>query len=752
VPYNGRVYTINNNAVVAFSPNGSDPVLPPDEDLGHSTGEPASNVEKGTVVTGLNTKVTLDNTSWPLLIQQERYYDQSPSQSARAYYTRLFEVAGATSGAPGSLNTDNTGITTRLVSAFGGNTLQTWVSKRTPSVLFHNTNNAYQLRGNLVGAAYASSNGIQVVNNNTTIQGSALTESWLLVWDDTNEHRWIPLVISLQTRPGQVVVTPDSITLSYAGTAGYLGVTPLYGMSAPLSNEATSWFGGIPSQTVDRVRDLNGIARVFPETCSESRTINSGSGDAEITFSYQYIQYQDDWNTAGFQVAYLPTTLALAAWDDSPIQVNNQPLNSHVDFEYVTPLGRVAGVPNAATATVRLPGIANYWRTYQEPSVDIDPNDPLQAKLVTEIEKMVAAGHLRPGYGVHGIWDGAGSSLFGPYLADYYHNPAETYYTLLRALPLVPTDVQAQIRQYLQSEYQTYPPYAVSHVGWDTGSSRNFFDLPPEVDAARSGFNACDVCNSWGFPGENFYASYLYASNFGNAGGIFAQLENKLGELPDFSQSFPYRLNSKIIGYIGYLRLANLANITPQSSVENTMVDLLIVRAALSKYPAALEATGFEYGGYKWAVRTSAPNRPDSLFTPRIIGTLWSQMPLYGFPLDNITGLSGGHTGGGYSFGIDFVSLVPELAAFLDQYVHPDVEAAVSDYMDRAPYWFVAQAQEIGGEGVLVPIYDVIGIFQAKAMILGDSRSTLEQYLDVPVMQVGDLYYILNLVATMKAD
>jgi len=560
------------------------------------------------------------------------------------------------------------------------------------------------------------------------------------------------LVISMQNRPSQVVLSPNGITLNYTGGAGYLGITPLYGMSAPLSNEVTTWNGGIPSQTVSRIRLLNNAARYFPEDCLETRSINPSSGDASITYDYQYINIQDAWNTSGSRIAYLPTTTALAAWNGSPIQINDQPLGNHVDFDYMTPLGRVAGVANTSSVTARLPGIAEYWRSYQEDPVSVDPNDPLRLELITEIEKMVAAGHLRPGYGIHGIWDSVASSRIGQYMADYYHNPAEMYYTLLMAFPLLPANLQGQVQQYLQSEFQTYPPFAVSHVGWSTGTTRNFFDLPPETEADTSSFTPCEICNSWGFPGENIYASYVYAKNFGNAAGIFSQVDDKLDYLPDFPQSFPHRLNSKIIGYIGYLRLADLANITPSDSIENDMVDLFVARAALSKYASALDATGFEYGGYKWSVRTSAPNHPDTLFTPRMIGTLWSQMPLYGYPRNVITGLSGGHTGGGYSFGIDFLSLVPELAAFLHEYAHSEVQATVDDYSTRAPYWFVAQVQELGGESVIVPIYDVVAMFQAKAMILGESRSEIEQYLDVPVMKVGDLYYLLNLVATLKAS
>jgi hypothetical protein len=368
-------------------------VIPPGEDLGVNRGEQASDVEKSTVVIGLNTKVTLDSGSWPLLIQQERYYEQNYKTNVRTTYTRIFSVSGSGAAAPSSLSQDSTGITTRLVSSFdNGQTLQTWISRRSPTILFSNTGNTYSLQGTLVGVAYVSSNGVQVASAGTTIQGNVLTESWLLVWDDTDEHRWLPMVVSLANRPGQIAVNSNGITLSYSGSAGYLGITPLYGMSAPLSGEATSWFDGIPSQTLERVRLLNNAARFFPEDASETRSIDPASGDVTISINYQYIQFSDAWNTPALRIAYLPPTLALAAWNGSPIRVNDQPLGSHVDFNYLTPLGRVAGVRDSSSVTVRLPGMAHYWRDYQEPSVSIDPNDPLLAKLVNETQEMVAAG------------------------------------------------------------------------------------------------------------------------------------------------------------------------------------------------------------------------------------------------------------------------------------------------------------------------------------------------------------------------
>jgi hypothetical protein len=470
-----------------------------------------------------------------------------------------------------------------------------------------------------------------------------------------------------------------------------------------------------------------------------------------MSIEYQYTTFQDSWGTSPLTLAYLPPHLALAAWNDSPIRINDQPLESWTDLKYITPLGRIAGVAEVNTVAVRLPGIAKYWRMI--PNIPYPPasGDPLQARLALEVQKIMDAGHLKPGYGLTGIWDIKANNRLGQSLADNWHNPAETIYTLIRALPLLPSDVQVEVRHYIQNEFQAYPPYAISHAGWVDGVSREAFDLPPEVIADSINFPPCGDCNSWGFPPENHYASWMYAAQFGNANAIFNETQIKLDTSPEYKQSMPYLINSYIAGYIGYLHLAELANAGHQPEVEKLLIDTLILRAALSKYPTALQETGFEYAGYKWSIRTFAPNMDDTLFIVRITGTLWCQMPLYGYPIIGLYGLSGGGTGGGYSFGIDFVNLIPELADFMRDYTLPEIQAAVADYSQRAPFWFVSQTEQHGGEGVEQPLYDVIALFQAKAMILKEKRAELEHFLDIPAVQIGDLYYIQKLILTLEA-
>ena len=752
IPYQGKVYLIANNAVVAFGPGGKGPVLPSNENVGKLSGEKPQDIEREQVITGLNTKVTQGNSTWPLLIQQENYYNTDTQPDSRGLWFRLLEVAGASAGDPDSLNSQPGEISTLLTSTFGGHVLKTRISQRSPTSLFETDSDQYQLRGKLVGMAYPSGGGVQVRTGSATVNGADLSAGWLLVWDSTETHRWSPLVVSLQRRPNQIDFSANGLQLSFSGPAGFLAVTPLYGMSAPKSDEVNTWPAGLPAEITGRVQLLDRLARAYPESASESWSIDGSSGDANITYSYNYIEFSGDWGTPPLRLAYLPAHIALAAWNGSPIRSNGLPLEQLLDLGYVTPLGRVAGAPDTNSVKVTLPGIAGYWRNSPDQGAGA-PGDPLRGRLVAEVQKMLNAGHLLPGYGMVGIWESRSRARIGDHLSDYWKNPADTVYTLLRALPLLPPEIQEQVKAYVQNEFNSYPLYTSAHIGWEKGANREWFDLPPEVEAARGAVMSSPQAdfNGWGLPPQNIYALWMYANQFGNASQYFKEVQSRLDLMPRYRNSLPYVLNSYISGYIGYLRLAQLAGAGPQTEAEKTMVHLLMNRAALSKYPNALKQTGFEYGSYEWTLRQYAPNRADTLFNATVNGSLWSQMPLYGHPIDLRTGLAGAGMGGDYAFAIDFVNLVPEAASFMRTYARNEAEAMVGSYSHRAPHWFVAKAEEGGGEAVFQSLYDQVSIFQARAMVLQQSRGELEKYLDVPAVRVGDLFYIQNLISTLQA-
>jgi outer membrane protein assembly factor BamB len=348
--------------------------------------------------------------------------------------------------------------------------------------------------------------------------------------------------------------------------------------------------------------------------------------------------------------------------------------------------------------------------------------DQLKQKLAEEVQKILDAGHLRPGYHSTGIWDPHATSSdnpgtgIGDYLIDYFHNPSDTLYTLARALPYLPPELQQQTRTYLQQEFAAYPPYDIAHIGWADGESREIFDIPPDIQITIDQFSPRQSSGTvwgsraewWFFPQYSFYGLWKYAQEFGNAREIFNKIRNKLETPPsdDYLAEYPHIHNAYIAGYIGYLELEKMAG-EPESAN---------VRAELNRL-MNLRATSFSKDAPQFPVSGAyATNYKNTLNIAR-----------------------------------NFMYLVPELADYLYENAYDKVQEAVNEYSEIAPGWFVSKYDATYGEGVLQQLYDYHSLFQAKALILREPREELVKYLDVPAFARGDLFYIQNLIATIEA-
>jgi outer membrane protein assembly factor BamB len=358
--------------------------------------------------------------------------------------------------------------------------------------------------------------------------------------------------------------------------------------------------------------------------------------------------------------------------------------------------------------------------TTNDPTVPVVSKSEMADLLAAEVQKMIDTGHLLPGYAPGpGKFDFQGSRICGEDLMDYWHHPADTIYVLLRALPHLPSAMQAQARAYIQSEFNAFPPYQYNHIGWQNGAPRDNFNVPPDV-AATFAEHGPETSVS-GFPGWNFnpfafYALWMYADEFGNAAQIFsdakagASLMNSFNQIPsnDVLAEMPFVHNAYIAGYIGYINLAQLANSSENlTSKQNTLNNLLALRASTfsKNAPAKFYENGSVQHYYCRALNVSR----------------------------------------------NFMFLTPELAAYLRANAFGKVNSALIEYQDVAPFWFVTKPEVAFGEGVRQHLYDVNAIFQAKAMILQEPHSELGQYIDVPAFAVGDLFYILNLVSGLEA-
>jgi outer membrane protein assembly factor BamB len=333
----------------------------------------------------------------------------------------------------------------------------------------------------------------------------------------------------------------------------------------------------------------------------------------------------------------------------------------------------------------------------------------LRNNLEREIQKIVDAGPLRPGYYNHG-------TFIYRELANYFENPGDTLYTLSLAYPHLSGSIKDQTRVYLESHFQKYFRDGMySTIGWAEGSPREAVPLPPEVEASLSAFPKQLVVRgwSWNYPQHNIYAMWKYATNFPtSAGQVYDLAKGKIESVPstatrEYFLQYPYELNGWIAGYIGFLELQQLANRT-------TGEDALL-RATITTEKDRL-------------LRLRA-----EIFTQ---DTPWVEERYHRRSLNVAR---------------NFMMLVPELGEYLHDNALNKVTQAVEEYDYIAPYWFVSRYESMINEGVMSPLYNYPAMFQAKAYILQDDQQELYKYLDVPAFERGDLFYIQNLIALIEA-
>jgi hypothetical protein len=331
----------------------------------------------------------------------------------------------------------------------------------------------------------------------------------------------------------------------------------------------------------------------------------------------------------------------------------------------------------------------------------------LEQTLSDEISKLTTAGHLRPAHSTSGNADHQLNNGFGDRFQDNWHNTADLIMVLARALPYLPPAQQTQVTNYIHDEYAAYPPQTYAHNGWRDGAAREPYILPPEIESARAGSGPTDVIlyGGWDWPQYIFYGLWKYAQLFpAEAAAVFASSAGRLQAPPTGSfAEFPYLHNAWCTGYQGYVQLALLAGNATEAAGKQTTLNML------------------------WSTRASGFSRdtPYTTDTANIYGHCMSVCR-------------------------NFMFLTPELAQVLHDSALSQVQAAVTEYARVAPYWFVSKFGATYGEGAIQHLYDYDAIFQAKALVLKQAPAELYKYLDVPATQIGDLFYINNLVAVIE--
>jgi outer membrane protein assembly factor BamB len=349
--------------------------------------------------------------------------------------------------------------------------------------------------------------------------------------------------------------------------------------------------------------------------------------------------------------------------------------------------------------------------------------DDISDRLDVEINKMIVAGHLLPAYYNAGFMQSLAGDAVGcggcedRYAMGYYfRNPADTIYTLIRALPYLTGATHTATLAYIQSEFAAYPVYSICDIGWDSGSDRVPFSIPADVLSDRHNYppETTDTGYGWTYDPFGFYALWQYALQFGGALALYnassSRLLHTVNKTDAYLQMHVEALNSYLVGYDGFLKLQTLAGVAQSADVIAELARLKTLRSS-----------------------TFTKDIPDTHPDP-------ADVPWH--VINYCRGLN---------IARNFMYLTPELGQYLHDNALAAVQTAISEYELVAPYWFVGGFDESWGESATAEPYHLHGLFQAKSLILQRPWYELAKYLDEPFVHIGDLYYIDNLVSTLYA-
>ena len=333
----------------------------------------------------------------------------------------------------------------------------------------------------------------------------------------------------------------------------------------------------------------------------------------------------------------------------------------------------------------------------------------LKSRLETEVQKIIAAGHLRPGYYNTGMF-----SFFE--FDDYFDNPGDTLYTLSRAYPYLSDNLKAQTRNYLRNEFQAYfDPTMYSTIGWVNGAAREAMPLPPDILFSLAD-NPARIRSgprfTWEYPQHNFYAMWKYALIFPEDSARIYELAKSKIQAPvptlatnEYLAEKTWEHNAYIAGYIGFLQLQSMAGMETVDSQLRQIVTNELNRLL------QLRVTNFNKNS-PWVNQATSRRH--------------------------------------LTIARNFMFLVPELGSHLRSNIYNQVNAAYNEYDQIAPYWFVSRYESAPDEGIMSVLYNYNALFQAKAYILGDTYTQLTKYLDAPSFERGDLLYIQNLITAIE--
>jgi len=560
----------------------------------------------------------------------------------------------------------------------------------------------------------------------------------------------VPVLVRLEHRPTAIKRRGRDVVLQFTAAAGKVAIMPLFGRRVWLPPETEGWKSGLPEEATAQCRLWSRVLRDYPVTVAESFAVDTAKDVLAIRQALEWASLEDDWKTPPVKAAPVPPMLAVALGGGAAVTFHvGEKQVAPADYHLMDSSGKAMGVEGTDAYEYRIAGLGRNLLAERKAATVAPAAKPLQEQLERHVAEMVAAGHLRPLFYVHG---GLGSDWFANW---YWLGTPETAGALARAYPYLSAALQAKVKEYLAAEWKDYPPLRIDDSSYKAGAPREPYEIPWDqirIGVARTRDEA--------YRRRNFLLDlYRIDACQGTIGGVpdlaalkgpASKMASDLKAQMDWAIMGPVRLrqlralqetrfmtlqgsaayNSWLGGAIGMVRLARREGWKDEENLGWCLAgQLAMARIGQARYVAEMHRMGLARG------KAEDDYRAVSHIDDTCTIVRWG-------PITTIT-----HEDQEFP---PFIDLVPEVGRLLAAHARAEC-ATYLGYLDNSvPYWYLSEApKQSATEHRTCPLWHQSGNVAAQAWVRGMKGDEFRRYVDATRFK-GDLFYIQNLVAAIE--
>lgn len=222
--------------------------------------------------------------------------------------------------------------------------------------------------GSVVSADFA------VPGSSTNIDGSALEENWVLLFDSQTYGAYpahVPVLVSFSHRPSNISCDPDNIIFSFANKLTEeemtLFISLPYGVDVRDAATTAGWIQqGLNQNDIDHFRLINRMVNNWPVAVDETFAFEpAGNAPPRVVirneFSYDYIG--QNWGVPQTPYAVIPPVLGLAYDEGLDISIPSRYMTGVVAekiADFPTKYGPLYMIDNHSYSEYELPGAPDH--------------------------------------------------------------------------------------------------------------------------------------------------------------------------------------------------------------------------------------------------------------------------------------------------------------------------------------------------------------------------------------------------------